>query len=136
MLRPRDDKKPFDRAVGAGASENPDTQPPIFSFEKMQDGSGYSINCCDRDDQSALAKRLFLLSQMNWRDIRQAPRHGAGTETIARKSIKAKLPDSVTEDSTILALRYNGKRPMIGYREGRIFYVLLLDHDFTAYDHG
>ncbi|WP_108462250.1 hypothetical protein [Devosia naphthalenivorans] len=135
MLRPRDSKKPFANSVGSSASENPDTQPPIFSFEKMQDGSGYSVNCCERDDQAALAKRLFLLSQMNWRDIRNAPRHGTGTETIARKSLKTKLPSSVTEDSTILALRFNGKKAMIGYRDARVFYVLLLDHDFSAYDH-
>ena len=136
MLKPRDSAKPFRNVVGSGATENPDTQPPLFSFEKMPDRSGYSVNCCEADDQAALSKRLFLLSQMHWRDIRQAPRHGLGTETISRKQLRVALPSSVTEDTTIIALRFNGKKPMFGYRDGRVFYILLLDHNYSAYDHG
>jgi len=54
---------------------------------------------------------------------------------MERGSIKAPLPASVTEDVTFLVLRFNGKKPMIGYRDGRTFHILLLDHDFTAYKH-
>lgn len=137
MRKRHDNKKPFNqKVIGSGAKDNPDTQPPLFSFEKMASNTGYSVDCCDAENQAAVSKRLFKLSQLKWRDIRQAPRHGLGTETIARSSLTAPLPPSVTEDTTILALRYNGKRPMIGYREGRVFYVLLIDHDFSAYDHG
>lgn len=136
MRKQRDHNKPFNKkAIGSGAKDSPDTQSPLFSFEKMALNSGYSVDCCDADNQAAISKRLFKLSQMKWRDIRQAPRHGLGTETIARASLSAPLPTSVTEDTTILALRYNGLRPMIGYREGRVFYILLIDHNFSAYDH-
>jgi hypothetical protein len=68
-------------------------------------------------------------------DIKFAPRHGLGTEKIARSSIKAPIPDRVTDDAEFLALRYNGKHPMIGFRDGRIFYVIILDHNFSAYRH-
>jgi hypothetical protein len=110
--------------------------PPIFSFEYMRDRSGYSIGCCDDNERSALVKRLFLLSGKTWREIREAPRHGIGTEKIARKAIKPPLPASVTEDVTIVALRYNGRKPMIGYRADRVFHVLFVDHNFSVYDHG
>lgn len=110
--------------------------PPIFSFERMVDGCGYSVNCCDADNQAAASRRLFMLSKMKWREIQNAPRHGLGTEKIARHSIKAPIPQGISEDVTFLAIRYNGFRPMLGYRDGRTFHVLLLDHSFDAYDHG
>lgn len=109
--------------------------PPIFAFDKMQDGSGYSVNCCDQGHQAAALRKIFTLSKMTWNEIQNAPRHGLGTEKIARKAIKAAIPIDVTEDVTFLALRYNGKAPMVGYRDGRTFHVLYLDHTFTVYDH-
>jgi len=83
-----------------------------------------------------MAKRLFLLSQTVWREIRNAPKHGIGSETINRAAIKPSLPKTIPDDTAIIALRYNGKKPMVGYRQGRIFYVLFLDHDFSVYNHG
>jgi len=114
---------------------DPDRLPPIFSFEMMKDGNGYSVNCCDTEHQAAVAKRLFHLSQMTWLQIRQAPRHGAGTEKILRTSIKPALPPNLSEDAEIVALRYKGMHPMVGYRNGRVFYVLLIDHTMDAYPH-
>lgn len=108
---------------------------PIFSFEKMQRGTGFSIECCDKDNQAAIATKLFELSQLTWADLSASGRHGLGWEKIEKSAIKAPLPP-LTEDVTIYAFRYNGKAPMLGYRDGRVFYVLLVDHNFTAYDHG
>lgn len=112
--------------------EDYDKLPPIFSFEFMSAGNGYSVDCCNHEHRSALASRLFRLSQMTWMQIKQAPRHGLGTEKIARASI----PQKATEDADLLAFRYNGMSPMIGYRDGRTFHVLFLDHTMDVYDHG
>jgi hypothetical protein len=136
MQRDRSSRTPFDKKVGAGSVENPDTMPPIFSFEKMLDGSGYSVNCCDQENQAAALKSLFKLSRMKWQEIRNAPRHGLGTEKIARTSIKAPIPAGISEDVTFLAIRYHGRRPMLGYRDGRTFHIIFLDHNFSVYDHG
>jgi hypothetical protein len=135
MQRDRSSKKPFQGRVGEAESQNTDTMPPHFSFEKMRDKTGYSVACCDQQNQSALVKQLFILSRMKWSEIRNAPRHGVGTEKIPRDQLKAPLPQGISDDVEILALRYNGKRPMLGYRDGRTFQILLLDHNFTAYDH-
>ena len=102
----------------------------------MQNGTGFSVDCCDDAERSAFVKRLFYLSKTIWREIRNAPRHGIGTEKIDRKSLKVALPNNIPEDTAILALRYNGKKPMIGYRLDRTFYVLFLDFSFGAYNHG
>ena len=101
----------------------------------MQDGSGYSVSCCNAEHQAAALRKIFTLSKMTWNEIQNAPRHGLGTEKIARSAIKAAIPSGVTEDVTFLALRYNGMAPMVGYRDGRTFHVLYLDHTFTLYPH-
>jgi hypothetical protein len=131
----KDSKSPFKAALGSATSDNTDAQPPIFSFEKMVADTGYSVTCCQGDDQAALSRQLFTLSRLTWRDIKSAPRHGLGTEKMARNSIKAPLPAAVTEDVTFLVMRFNGKKAMIGYRDGRTFHILLLDQDFSAYNH-
>jgi hypothetical protein len=132
--RSRDGRKPT-KQIGSAASENADTMPPVFALDRMQEGSGYSVTCCNHDHQAAAMRRLFMLSRMTWSEIQNAPRHGLGTEKLPRTAIKAAIPASVTEDVTFLALRYHGKSPMVGYRDGRTFHVLYLDHNFSLYEH-
>lgn len=115
---------------------DPDRLPPVFSFEFMAEANGYSVDCCDADHRAALASRLFKLSRMTWLEIRQAPRHGLGTEKIPARALSLALPKQITEDVGLLALRYSGLNPMVGYRDGRIFYILFIDHAMNLYDHG
>lgn len=111
-------------------------QKPIFCFEYMQPGSGFSINCCEVEDRAQLSAKLFQLSQITWMQIGQSGRHQLGTEIIPREKIKASVPNAVTDDTNLIAFRYNGKAPMVGYRDGRTFHILWLDWKFTLYDHG
>lgn len=128
-------KPPFLKAEQP-ESLNPDEYPPAFSFEKMQDGSGHSFNCCDDNDKLNLAKRIFMLSREPWRKIRGASRHGLGSEQIPRGQIKHGIPQSVTEDVEYFhALHYVGKKRFIGYMVGQVFYVLWVDHNFKVYKH-
>jgi hypothetical protein len=56
---------------------------------------------------------------------------------LSRKSIKGdSIPLCITPEVTLLALRFSGKHPMVGYREDDIFHILWFDFDFTLYDHG
>jgi len=135
-FRAQPKKAKFGNPTPPPVSGDADKLPPIFSFEYMTDGTGYSVNCCDSDNRSALASKMFILSRMTWMQIRLAHRHGLGSEKISRSSVTAPLPSKLTDEVEILAIRYNGKRPMIGFREGRVFNILLIDHDFSAYDHG
>lgn len=115
---------------------NPDDLPPAFSFEKMQDGSGSSFNCCQDDDRLYMAKRIFMLSRMPWKQIRGGSREGFGSEEIPRSSIRLGIPNSVTEDVTYFhSLHYVAKKRFVGYRVGQVFYVLWIDHDFSVYKH-
>lgn len=129
-------KAPFLKAAASTTSPNPDLLPPAFSFEKMQDGSGNSFNCCQDDDRLSLAKRIFMLSRESWRTIRGASNKGFGSEEIPRKQIKRAVPPSVTEDVDFFhSLHYSGHKRFIGYKVGQIFYVLWVDHNFKVYNH-
>jgi len=101
----------------------------------MIEGNGYSVPCCGPDNRAALADRLFRLSRLTWLQIRQAPRHGLGTEKIAREAIKPAIPANVTDDAQLLAIRYNGLHPMVGFRDGRVFNILFVDHTMDCYPH-
>ena len=127
---------PFLKAQAPVAPPNPDLLPPAFSFEKMQDGSGNSFNCCEDDDRLSLAKRLFMLSRESWRTIRGASSKGLGSEEIPRHQIKRPVPQSVTEDVDYFhSLHYVGQKRFIGYKVGQIFYILWVDHNYQVYDH-
>jgi len=96
----------------------------------------HSVNSLDKDGKADAAERMQKLSKMSWAEINQAPRGGLGFEKIARNSIKLPIPKGITEDVNFLAFRYSGKKPMVGYRDEKVFYVVWFDHSFNVYDHG
>ena len=96
----------------------------------------YCVTCCDRADQAAFALALRERSQLTWQQLRHAPRHGLGSEKIARDSIRATIPEIAKGVDHFLAFRFSGLKPMVGLRRGTVFHIFWLDRDFTLYDHG
>jgi hypothetical protein len=107
---------------------------PIFSFEYLNPAWGLGI--CEAEEKIALIETVCRLSSMTWSEIRNAPRHGLGTEKIEQHAIRPGKPACVTGDTTLLAMRFHGKAPMVGFRNGDVFYLLWLDPKFSLYDHG
>lgn len=123
--------------IKAGASGNisSDDKKPKFSFCYVQ--SSHCINGCQRDEKAGLTDKMYRISQLTWKQIKSADRHGLGFEKISRDAIKAGIPAHVTEDvDHFLAFRFSGTKPMVGYRLGSTFFVLWLDRGFNLYDHG
>ena len=114
---------------------SPQTLPPHFSFEHLRDNAHFGLSSCDKDQKAALAERLGKLSAMTWAQIKDASRHGLGSEKIARDAIRAPIPPTYKDDY-FLAIRFAGAAPMVGYQDGRAFLVLWLDPKFKLYDHG
>ena len=73
---------------------------------------------------------------MQWGEIKIAPRHGLGLEKIDRQSVMFKIPKEVTKDVELIALRFSGKKPMVGYRDLDVFHIICFDRNFGAYNHG
>lgn len=120
-------------SVPATTEESPQQQAPTFSFRYMN--KDYSLSQCTKDEKAALADTLYRLSQLSWSQIESSPRHGLGFEKISRNSIKVAIPSHLTEDVNLIAFRFCGMAPMIGYRERAIFHIIWLDRDFTVYKH-
>lgn len=106
---------------------------PVFSFANIQ--SSHGLRECPEKDKIALLDKLGQLSQITWQEIFQNDRHTTGQEKISASSIKEPIPSCVKTDTNLIAIRYNGKAPMIGYRENEVFYILWIDYDFEVYNH-
>ena len=118
-------------------SETPNynNMPPIFSLERIVGGK-YCFSSLDNEGKKQFAESIFKRRNLDWGEIESLGRHKLGTEKILKKDIKGKIPKFVTEDMAhFLAFRFNGKKPMVGYREKNIFYVLWFDLDLTLYKH-
>lgn len=106
----------------------------LFSLEHIQ--SSHCLSNCERDEKAAFADALFKRRTLTWQELYQTQRHGLGSEKIHRNAIKAPIPSCVTADvEDFLALRFNSKAPMVGFRSQNIYYILWIDRDFTLYNH-
>lgn len=105
----------------------------IFSLQYIQKNHCYS-NCQPLEKQ-AFAEALFKRREMTWKLIAKENRHGLGYEKIERSSLNVTVPNIVPVDASILAFRFFGLAPMVGYRENDIFHILWLDREFKVYPH-
>jgi hypothetical protein len=96
---------------------------PIFSIQCNT--PRFCFNDCIKTDQLLFIDKIHMLSRLTWKQIQSAPRKGNGYEKIARKSIKAPIPDYVTRDvEFFLSFRISGGSRMVGHRINRLFEVL------------
>lgn len=114
-------------------AENFDHQPPSFCLRHIS--QKHCITGCSQEQKGAFADRLYELSRNTWVQLRMAGKKG-GCEKIPRDAIREPIPACITPDVAILAFRFWGRAPMVGFREGRTFYVVWLDINFNVYNHG
>ena len=138
MAKPRRIKGKSGKQGSLVKSQEPvnyDENPPIFSLEKLQSGK-YCLSSLDQENKAKFADAIFRRKAITWNQIKQQSRHGLGTEKIPKTQIKAPIPRFITDDfESFLVFRYNGLKPMVGYRQRDVFFVLWFDLDFTLYDH-
>ncbi len=107
---------------------------PAFSFKHLSIAN-HSLQKCEVAEKVALVERLAELGKLTWQEIQTSARHGLGHETIPKNQIKVGLPPCITDDVTLLSFRFDGKKPMVGFRKDKIFYIIWLDRDFSLYVH-
>ena len=113
----------------------PKFEHPIFCFKYLREKK-HGLKQCTIKEKEKLLHRLHKLSQMTWRDIQFAPKHGLGSEKIARKALSSiSLPDIITPDVNFYAIRFDGPKPMIGFRTDYVFHIVFLDTKMKAYKH-
>lgn len=111
---------------------------PSFSFVHNT-AKGYTLADAVRKDR-LLAKNLLAKFQQWGRMtkglILQAPRKGAGTETIPQRSIKPSIPSTVPNIVTLLSVRLSEKARMLGYWDKEsiaVFQIVFIDPDHSLY---
>nr|WP_314546724.1 hypothetical protein [uncultured Massilia sp.] len=138
MAKPRrikDVKPDRGQKIAAVAPVDYENNPPMFSLERIQAGE-FCFSELSVDHKAAFGEAIYRRRSLAWKDINQAGRHGLGFEKIAKTSIRAPIPRFISDEfDHFLAFRFNGLRPMVGYRVRDVFYVLWFDSNFSLYDH-
>ena len=114
----------------------PEKHHPAFCLRYLDKDNNYCLSKCNRRQKAAFADKVHKLGKMSWAEVRMAPSHGLGYEPIAKNRLRKPLPRDVSPDVQIIAFRFSGKAPMVGYRKGKVFYVLWFDRKFKLYYHG
>lgn len=112
---------------------SPDQLHPVFCLQYIQ--KSHCLSKCEKAEKAAFADTIFKLSQLTWGEIRTSSRHGSGYEKINRQNVAAGIPVHLTEEINLVAFRFCGKAPMVGYKENHVFHVLWLDRQFNLYKH-
>jgi hypothetical protein len=121
--------------VPAAAEVNHEKSTPRFCLRHLVNGFG--VSALETSGRAAFAVALEKRAQMTWQEIKQAPKHGLGTEMIPAAQIKASIPTQFSDSERFMVFRYDGKLPMGGVRAGDTFHVLWLEPTFGAlYNHG
>lgn len=108
---------------------------PVFSLIYLS--KKYSIEQCTKEEKIAFVQAITKFSSLTWTEILYAPKHGLGSESISQQAIKGdSIPkDIVTDDTKLIALRFSGKAPMVGFRDQNVFHIIWFDRNFDLYDH-
>jgi hypothetical protein len=117
----------------------PDSSPsikdnPIFSFHYLQDS--HCISQCNIEQKVSFVDKMRALSKLSWNQIVSTHHHGLGLEKIPRDRFFVSIPDYITSDETLIALRFWKLAPMVGVRRRQVFHIIWFDKDFNVYDHG
>lgn len=108
---------------------------PVFCFRYTH--RKYCVEVLPIEERAELITRIEQISKLTWTEIQLTQKHGFGSEKIKRGSIKPDIPSFVTPDvNHLIAIRYSGFKPIVGFRNKFIFHLLFIDHDYSVYDHG
>nr|MDP2190784.1 hypothetical protein [Rhodoferax sp.] len=111
------------------------TEPQYLTISLRYIRYSHCISGCDDSETRSFADKVRILTGKLWTEINGMPRHGLGFEQISRNSLQVAVPEHLTDDVNIIAFRFSGLKPMIGYRDGPVFYVLWFDRAFDCYRH-
>ena len=130
----KSDKKSFSKSNVREQKWEDRIKYPAFCFRFLH--KDYHVDKCNADEKICLLERIVKLSNISWQEIEYTGRHAFGSEKIDRNAVKKELPNEITEDVPFfIALRFDGNKAFVGFRNKFVFHVLYVDRDFTLYNH-
>ncbi|MEO5358753.1 MAG: hypothetical protein H7844_15850 [Nitrospirae bacterium YQR-1] len=85
-------------------------------------------------DKAAVADKLLLLGQRQWKGIHKEPKSGLGYEKIPITELKVKMPPDITEEvKKVMVFRFSHKGRLVGIRERDILNLIFVDPNHNLY---
>jgi hypothetical protein len=132
LKRPKAEAGKHLKAPSTDATGSSNHETPVFCLKDLS-----NFSRCPTEDQEVLAKHLHTLCQKTWQELLLATHRHGGVSPLPIKKLKGvKIPPDLADHTDVCKSRYQARKAMIGIRVGRVFRLLHLDHNFTAYDHG
>ena len=109
-----------------------DSLRPVFSFEYITDKTWGAMQ---KDEKSALAEKLFRISKFSCRDLRENGRN-SGSEYLKINEIKCPSPDRFKAETGAVVFHMSGNVALVCFKTKNIHYIIEIDRNFKAYNHG
>lgn len=124
-----------DRITTPQETKSSNSLHPAFCFRHIDED--YSLKNCEKDVQALLSQKLEELGKLNWESIQNAGRKGKGHEKIERNALKKRQKGDIPGDRKYLSFRLGKGRNsvFIGYRIGKVFYIVWIDPHGELYSH-
>ncbi len=81
----------------------------------------------------SFAEAIYRRKDLSWNELMRTNIHGLGCETI-RKGLRVERPE-IANGKKIIAFRFHENKPMVGFMEKDVFYVLWFDRNCDVYNH-
>lgn len=112
---------------------------PAVSFRYVTNNNKYSLKKAlgDKEISLALVECIAEITSRSYEHFFSLPK-GQGFETLPLYCINFS-PNSLelSNDTKVIVHRFDkGKKRLIGFKDGQVLYVIGIDYDHTAYDHG
>lgn len=122
--------------ITAEAASRPDFQKqhPKYSFEYL-DGA-YCITKCETEVRAEVITTLHKIAKQTWQELQQISRKCGGFEFLPVDSLKCKIPEYFKNSEKAVVFHNPGKKAIIGFREEENYFIIAIDRNFKAYNHG
>ena len=88
-----------------------------------------------KGEKSALAEKLFRISKFSCRDLRENGRN-SGSEYLKINEIKCSIPERFKTETGAVVFHMSGNVAIVCFKMKNIHYIIEIDRNFKAYNHG
>ena len=103
---------------------------PKFSLQHVS--PKYCVSKCSPQEKSDFVNAMLKRKDLAWKKLMLMGKHALGYEKISHLNVD--IPN-VAKDKQLIAFRFSDKKPMVGFRERDVFYILWFDREFEVYKH-
>ncbi len=108
-----------------------------FSFQDLHKDYGFNTSQCNHQLRLDLLSKLRVISCKSWNDLEKAGKK-SGFESLPINALRKPIPEDIPLKGVnkLHVLRFNGQDArLIGYRLGRVFYIIFIDPELEVYNH-